>query len=90
MTSAGRQAGQSLGVAVAGAVLAAGLHGPLRDSFGAASRPVRLVLAASGFVVLLLGLAITSRRALRTAELVVVPVGDHAPRAIARVPADGD
>jgi EmrB/QacA subfamily drug resistance transporter len=68
MTSAGRQAGQSLGVSVAGAVLAVGLHGPLREDFAAASRPVWLVLSAAGFVVLLLGLAITSRRALRSAQ----------------------
>jgi EmrB/QacA subfamily drug resistance transporter len=33
ITSAGRQAGQSLGVSVVGAVLAAGLHGLLRDEF---------------------------------------------------------
>ncbi len=90
MTSAGRQAGQSLGVSVAGAVLAAGLHGPLRDGFAAASRPVWLVLAAAGFVVLPLGIAITSGRALRTAQLVAEPVRDHAPRALRGATADGE
>lgn len=90
MTSAGRQAGQSLGVSVAGAVLAAGLHGSLRDGFAIASRPVWLVLAACGFAVLLLGLAITSRRALRAAQLVAEPVSDHAPPALGGVPAKSE
>lgn len=88
MTSAGRQAGQSLGVSVAGAVLAAGLHGSLRDGFAAASRPVWLVFAAAGCTVLVLGVAITSRRALRTAQLLAEPVFDDAPRSMPRVPAD--
>jgi MFS family permease len=70
MTSAGRQFGQSLGVSLAGAILAVGLHGSLAAGFAAASRPAWLVMAALGFVVLLLSLLTTSRRALRTAELV--------------------
>jgi EmrB/QacA subfamily drug resistance transporter len=57
MTSAGRQAGQSLGVSVTGAIFAARLHGPLRDGFAAASHPAWLVIAGCGFAVLLLGLA---------------------------------
>jgi EmrB/QacA subfamily drug resistance transporter len=57
MTSAGRQAGQSLGVSVTGAVFAAGLRGPLQHGFIAASHPAWLVLAGCGFAVLLLGLA---------------------------------
>jgi EmrB/QacA subfamily drug resistance transporter len=70
MTSAGRQAGQSLGVSVAGAILAVGLHGPLRAGFDAASFPAWLVMAGCGFAVLLLGLVTTSRRALQTAARV--------------------
>jgi EmrB/QacA subfamily drug resistance transporter len=62
MTSAGRQAGQSLGVSVIGAVFAAGLRGPLQHGFAAASHPAWLVLAGCGFAVLLLGLA-THRQA---------------------------
>jgi hypothetical protein len=62
MTSAGRQAGQSLGVSVTGAIFAAGLRGPLHDGFGSASHPARLVLAGCGFAVLRLGLA-THRQA---------------------------
>jgi EmrB/QacA subfamily drug resistance transporter len=67
VTSAGRQAGQSLGVSVIGAIFAAGLHGPLRSGFAAASHPAWLVIAACGLMVLLLGLVSTSRRAIRTA-----------------------
>jgi hypothetical protein len=89
MTSAGRQAGQSLGVSVAGAMLAAGLHGPLRSGFGVASQPVWLVLAAVGSVVLLLGIVSTSRRAIRTAALVGGLATDHAPDAIDRVATGG-
>lgn len=70
VTSAGRQAGQSLGVSVTGAILAGGLHGTIRTGFVTASHPAWLVLAACGLAVLLLGLASTSARALRTAALV--------------------
>jgi EmrB/QacA subfamily drug resistance transporter len=73
MTSAGRQAGQSLGVSLTGAILALRLHGPLAAGFAAASRPAWLLMAAAGSVVLLLGLLTTSRRALRTAGLVIGP-----------------
>jgi EmrB/QacA subfamily drug resistance transporter len=69
VTSAGRQAGHSLGPSVTGAILATGLHGPVRDGFVAASHPAWLVMAACGVMVLLLGLVSTSRRALRTAAL---------------------
>jgi predicted MFS family arabinose efflux permease len=62
ITSAGRQAGQSLGVSVAGAILADRLHGTIRDGFAAASHPAWLVIAACGFVVLLLSLVSTSGR----------------------------
>jgi EmrB/QacA subfamily drug resistance transporter len=55
ITSAGRQAGLSLGVSVAGTILAAGLHGTLRDGFAAASHPAWLVIAACGLMVPLLG-----------------------------------
>jgi EmrB/QacA subfamily drug resistance transporter len=86
MTSAGRQAGQSLGVSVAGAMLAAGLHGGMRSGFAAASQPVWLVLAGVGVAMLLLGIASTSRRAVRTAALVAGPAIEHSPTAIDRLP----
>ncbi len=62
ITSAGRQAGQSLGVSAAGAILAGRLHGTIRDDFAAASHPAWLVIAACGFVVLLLSLVTASGR----------------------------
>ncbi|HTU06383.1 MAG TPA: MFS transporter, partial [Trebonia sp.] len=68
-TSAGRQAGQSLGVSVIGAVFAAGLHGSIRTGFAAASHPAWLVIAACGLMALLLGVVSTSRRAISTAVL---------------------
>jgi EmrB/QacA subfamily drug resistance transporter len=77
VTSAGRQAGLSLGVSVAGAILAAGLHGVLPDGFAAASRPAWLVFAACALMVVLLGLVSTSRRALRTTARAVGQVADH-------------
>lgn len=73
LTSAGRQAGQSLGVSVVGSVFAAGLHAAggagLSGLAGlaAASHPAWLVIAACGLVVVPLGLVATSRRAIRTA-----------------------
>jgi EmrB/QacA subfamily drug resistance transporter len=56
ITSAGRQAGQSLGVSVAGAILAGRLHGTIRHGFTGASHPAWLVIASCGFAVLLLSL----------------------------------
>jgi len=52
ITSAGRQAGQSLGVSVTGAIFAAGLQGSIRDGFQAASHPAWLAIAAAGFLIL--------------------------------------
>jgi predicted MFS family arabinose efflux permease len=74
ITSAGRQAGHSLGASVIGAIFAAGLHGSLRSGFAAASHPAWLAIAAFGVTVLLLGLLSTSRRALRTAALAALGV----------------
>jgi EmrB/QacA subfamily drug resistance transporter len=63
ITSAGRQAGQSLGVSVVGSVFASGLHGTIGHGFPAASHPAWFVLAGCGLLVLVLGVATTSRRA---------------------------
>jgi EmrB/QacA subfamily drug resistance transporter len=76
ISSAGRQAGQSLGVSVTGAILAVGLHGTLRSGFASASHPAWILNAACGLVVLLLGLVTTSRRAIRTAARVAIPVAE--------------
>jgi EmrB/QacA subfamily drug resistance transporter len=59
ITSAGRQAGQSLGVSAAGAILANRLHAAIGHSFARASHPAWLVIAACGFAVLLLSLMST-------------------------------
>jgi EmrB/QacA subfamily drug resistance transporter len=62
ITSAGRQAGQSLGVSVTGSVLALGLHGAIRRDFAAASHPAWVLLAECGLAVALLGLTTAARR----------------------------
>jgi MFS family permease len=60
--STSRQVGQSLGIAVAGSILAAGLHGrTLRTGFVAASHPGWLVLAGCGAMVCVLGLIVSTR-----------------------------
>jgi EmrB/QacA subfamily drug resistance transporter len=56
ITSAGRQAGQSVGVSVAGAILADRLHGTIRDGFAGASHPAWLLIAVCGLAVLPLSL----------------------------------
>jgi EmrB/QacA subfamily drug resistance transporter len=75
IASTSRQVGSSLGVAVAGAVLAVGLHGALSgmatgspDGFAAAARPAWWIIAGLGFVVLLLSLATTGRRGRASAD----------------------
>jgi len=65
VASTSRQIGQSLGVAVAGSVLASTLHGPMRYGFGPAGW---WILAGYGLVVLVLGIITTGRWARGTAE----------------------
>jgi hypothetical protein len=67
ISSASRQVGLSLGVAITGSVLDSGLHGPVRAGFIGASHAGWWLLAGCGYLVLLLGLVTTSRWALRTA-----------------------
>jgi len=73
IASTSRQVGSSLGVAVAGSILAGRLHGTVRAGFVAAGHPAWFVLAGCGVIVFLLGVLTTSRWALataaRTAEL---------------------
>jgi EmrB/QacA subfamily drug resistance transporter len=78
ISSAGRQAGQSLGVSATGAIFAVGLHGTLHHGFASASHPAWMLNAACGLVVVLLGLVTTSRRAIRTAARVAIPVSESA------------
>ncbi|MFE3632847.1 MFS transporter [Streptomyces sp. NPDC059168] len=69
VASTSRQLGQTLGVAVVGAVLAAGVgSAPYRDTFVAAARPGWWILAGCGLAVLVLGWVSSGRWARRTAE----------------------
>ncbi|MFJ3716453.1 MFS transporter [Streptomyces sp. NPDC090057] len=69
VASTSRQLGQTLGVAVVGAVLAAGVgSSPYRDTFVAAARPGWWILAGCGLAVLVLGWMTSGRWARRTAE----------------------
>ncbi|MFE2045127.1 MFS transporter [Streptomyces sp. NPDC059477] len=69
VASTSRQLGQTLGVAVVGAVLATGLAGAsYADAFVAAARPGWWVLVACGVAVLAIGLLTSGRWARGTAE----------------------
>ncbi|RKS74784.1 EmrB/QacA subfamily drug resistance transporter [Actinomadura pelletieri DSM 43383] len=68
VASTSRQVGQALGVAVFGAVLAAGMSGAFAASaFESAARPAYWVLVGCAAAVLVLGTATTGRRAARSA-----------------------
>ncbi|MDR6973744.1 EmrB/QacA subfamily drug resistance transporter [Streptomyces sp. 3330] len=70
VASTSRQLGQTLGVAVIGAVLAAGVtSSAYRDTFVSAAVPGWWILAGCGVVVLALGAVTTGPWARRTAEL---------------------
>ncbi|MET8580675.1 MFS transporter [Streptomyces collinus] len=69
VASTSRQLGQSLGVAVVGAVLAAGVgSSPYKDAFVSAAKPGWWILTACGLAVLVLGFVSSGRWARRTAE----------------------
>ncbi|MDN0194333.1 MFS transporter [Streptomyces sp. S.PNR 29] len=69
VASTSRQLGQTLGVAVIGAVLAAGVGAsPYRSAFVSAARPGWWILAGCGLAVLLLGALTNGRWARGTAE----------------------
>ncbi|MGW4448085.1 MFS transporter [Streptomyces sp. NPDC004599] len=69
VASTSRQLGQTLGVAVIGAVLAAGVGAsPYRGAFVTAARPGWWILAGCGLAVLVLGWVTSGRWARRTAE----------------------
>ncbi|MGW2316574.1 MFS transporter [Streptomyces sp. CG4] len=69
VASTSRQLGQTLGVAVVGAVLAAGINSSAyRDTFVPAARPGWWILSACGLSVLVLGLLTSGRWARDTAE----------------------
>jgi apolipoprotein N-acyltransferase len=58
-----RQVGQTLGVAVVGAIVASGAGSPAHVDLSSASRPGWWALTACGAVVLVLGLVGSTRRA---------------------------
>ncbi|MGH3387853.1 MAG: MFS transporter [Actinomadura sp.] len=68
IASTSRQVGVALGVAVAGSVLASGIHDSLRADFVEASRLGWWIIAGYGVAVLALGFITTGRWARRTAE----------------------
>ncbi|MET8944113.1 MFS transporter [Streptomyces sp. NPDC004542] len=69
VASTSRQLGQTLGVAVIGAVLASGVgSAPYRTTFVAAARPAWWILTACGLAVLVFGALTSGRWARRTAE----------------------
>jgi MFS family permease len=69
VASTSRQLGQTLGVAVVGAVLASGVGAsPYREAFVSAARPGWWILLACGALVLVLGVLTTGRWARGTAE----------------------
>jgi MFS family permease len=69
VASTSRQLGQALGVAVIGAVLAAGVgSSSYADTFVTAARPGWWILVVCGLVVLVVGLLTSGRWARRTAE----------------------
>lgn len=69
VASTSRQLGQTLGVAVIGAVLASGVgSSSYKDAFVSAARPGWWIIAACGLVVLVVGALTSGRWARRTAE----------------------
>jgi EmrB/QacA subfamily drug resistance transporter len=69
VASTSRQLGQTLGVAVIGAVLASGVgSSPYRDVFVSAARPGWWILTVCGLAVLVVGMLTSGRWARRTAE----------------------
>jgi MFS family permease len=67
VASTSRQVGVSLGVALAGSVVASALHGPMRTGFVHASHAGWLIIAGFGALVFVAGLVTTGRWAQATA-----------------------
>ncbi|ANB06302.1 MFS transporter [Streptomyces ambofaciens] len=88
VASTSRQLGQTLGVAVIGAVLAAGVGtSSYGDTFVAAARPGWWILAACGLSVLVLGAVTNGRWAHRTAERAAERLESPEPQKTTRSPA---
>jgi hypothetical protein len=72
LASTSRQIGQTLGVAVIGAVVTSHTHGSVRIGLAAASHTGWWILAGCSAAVCVLGASGTSRRALETARRTAV------------------
>jgi MFS family permease len=83
INSSSRMVGQVLGVAIAGAVLTANLHGPMRTGFGPAASAAWCVLAGAGYAVLLAGILATR---IRPAVPAAVPAARRPRAAWPRLP----
>jgi hypothetical protein len=68
VASTSRQVGHSLGVAVVGSAVTAGLHGPLSAHFAQASHVGWWIVVGCGIAVFIIGALTTGRWARRTAE----------------------
>jgi EmrB/QacA subfamily drug resistance transporter len=79
IASTSRQVGQTLGVAVVGAIAAGGLSGVAGPAFARATHPAWWVLTASGALVVVLALTTTSRWARRAAERTAALLEEPAP-----------
>jgi EmrB/QacA subfamily drug resistance transporter len=84
VASTSRQVGQTLGVAIAGAVGGAGLSGVLRSSFASATRPAWWIIGGLGVAVLVLGLITTTHWAEETARATAERFRDSRREALAR------
>jgi EmrB/QacA subfamily drug resistance transporter len=95
IASTSRQVGSSLGVAVTGSVLAAGLHGALSGiatgslggGFTSAARPGWWIIAALGAVVLALALVTTGQRGRASAQRAAALITAAEQAAVPAVPA---
>ncbi len=70
VASTSRQVGQSLGVAIIGVAATAGLSGTIGGDLARSSHPGWWIITGCSFLVLVLGLLSTTRRARRSAEAV--------------------
>ncbi|MFI0905393.1 MFS transporter [Streptomyces sioyaensis] len=90
VASTSRQVGQSLGVAVIGAVLAGGAHATATTgAFLAAARPAWWIIAGCGAAVLLLGVVTTGRWAQETARHTAALFDDDGTRGPGQEPRPG-
>jgi MFS family permease len=78
IVSTSRQLGQTLGVAVVGAIAASGAAESLHAGFTSAIRPAWWVLTASSALVLVLGLTATTSRANESARRTAVELNPEA------------